>query len=190
MSETTAIFGGSFDPPHVGHVMAVQYVLLTAPVQRVLVVPCAHHPFGKRQASFEHRCEMCRLAFGPLGSRVEVLDVEGGRSGPSYTIDTVSELAERMPGVRLELIVGSDIVDEMPRWKGIDELRRLAALRVLPRLDDNTAAAESDQAVPFYLPRVSGVSLRRMMAEGKDVSARIPRAVLDYIAEHGLYGQA
>jgi nicotinate-nucleotide adenylyltransferase len=186
-SETIGIFGGSFDPPHVGHVLAVQYVLLTEPVSRVLVIPCAQHPFGKEQTPFRHRCEMCRLAFAPLGPAAQVLDVEGRREGASYTADTVRELQRRHPGARFLLILGSDIVAELPRWKDSAELLRLVSLRVLKRLEHNTSACEDDQEEPYYLPRVSGTALREMLAQGRDVSTRVPRAVLAYVEEHGLY---
>jgi nicotinate-nucleotide adenylyltransferase len=187
MTETLAIFGGSFDPPHAGHVLAAHYVLLTAPVSRVLVVPCAEHPFGKKHAPFEHRLAMCRIAFASLGGLVEVLDIEGRRQGPSYTIDTVRELARMYPSSRLELVVGSDIPEEMETWKDIEALRGMVTVRVLPRLEENAAAEESAQEVPYYLPRVSSGAIRRMAREGGDLSARVPRGVLTYIREHGLY---
>lgn len=185
--EKIAIFGGTFDPPHVGHVLAVYYVLLSAGVDKVLIVPCAEHPFGKDQISFQHRLAMCRIAFAMLGDAVDVLDIEGNRSGMSFTIDTVRQLAEEYPGVRLELIIGSDNVADLPKWKDIDELKQLVDLRILPRLDDNTAESESAQESSFYLPRISSSSLREMLREGQDVSAHVPGRVLGYIARHGLY---
>ncbi len=184
---TIGLFGGSFDPPHVGHVLAVHYVLLTAPVSRVFVVPCAEHPFGKKHVSFEHRLAMCRLAFANLGEAVEVLDIESGRSGPSYTIDTVRELTKLHPGARFELIVGTDIPRELPKWKDAEELRKIADFRVLPRLEDNTANAEEEQEISFYLPRISSSTIRRMAGEGGDLSPHVPRAVLEYIERQGLY---
>jgi nicotinate-nucleotide adenylyltransferase len=190
MSTTLAIFGGSFDPPHVGHVLAAHYVLLTAPISRVLVVPCSEHPFGKKHTPFAHRLAMCRIAFAHLGNAVQVLDIEGRRSGPSYTCDTVRELAALHPDARLELVVGSDIIGEMDSWKDIAALRALAMVRVLPRLEENTDSDEAAQETPYYLPRVSSSAIRDMARQGADLSARVPREVLAYIREHDLYCQS
>lgn len=191
-----AIYGGSFDPPHVGHVLAAHYVLLTAPVSRVLVVPCAQHPFGKTQCAFEHRLAMCRLAFAHLGGAVEVLDIEGRRPGPSYTVDTVREIAARHPGVPLELVVGSDIPPEMEKWKDFDTLRALAQVRVLPRFEEaatEEAATDTDGpgggTVSFYLPKISGTTIRQLIRTGGDLVPHVPAAVRRYIAEQGLYGE-
>ena len=180
------LFGGSFDPPHVGHVLAVEYVLLTSPVERVFVVPCARHPFGKDHSPFAHRLEMCRIAFAPLGGRAEVLDLESERDGPSYTIDTVRELGRRFPDCRVEVIVGSDILDEIDEWKDADELRRLAELRVLPRLAEDGAAGPTRDG-PFFLPAARSSDVRTMIGRGEDVSAHLPREVLRYIRENQLY---
>jgi nicotinate-nucleotide adenylyltransferase len=189
MSERIGVFGGAFDPPHVGHVLAVQYVLLTAPVERVFVIPCAQHPFGKHVSPFEHRCAMCRLAFAPLAERAKVLDLEGKRRGASYTIDTIRELSRRFPEAEFELIVGSDIVEELPQWREVEELKRLATLRVLPRLPERASGRRGaeDKDGPYYLPAVSGTTLRRMLAEGRDLSAHVPREVLAYIERERLY---
>lgn len=185
--EWIGIFGGSFDPPHVGHVLAVQYVLLTEPISRVMVVPCAQHPFGKQHAPFEDRLAMCRIAFEMLGSRVEVLDIEGKREGASYTIDTVRELRQLYPAAGLELIIGSDITGELDRWKDWDELQKMVRIRTLDRLERNVHATEQEQADVYYLPRVSSMGLREMFTRGLDVSKRVPQGVLRYIREHGLY---
>jgi len=185
--ETLAIFGGAFDPPHVGHVLAVHYVLLTSGASRVLVIPCAEHPFGKRQESFAARLAMCRLAFAHLGDAVEILDIEGERKGPSYTIDTVRELMRRRPNVRLELVVGSDSLDDLERWHEIDELRRLAPFRVLSRLEEGETPHSPNAEVLFCLPRVSSTTVREMLEKGGDVSSRVPAAVLDYIRRFDLY---
>src|SRR5690606_32016933 len=79
-----AIFGGSFDPPHVGHVLAVTWVLSTQPVDEVVLVPALEHAFGKPLAPFAHRRRMCELAFAPL-RRVRVDPIEAELGGASYT---------------------------------------------------------------------------------------------------------
>jgi nicotinate-nucleotide adenylyltransferase len=182
-----SIFGGTFDPPHVGHVLAAHYVLMTSRTERIFVVPCAEHPFGKEQAAFEHRLAMCRLACQSLGEAVEVLDIEGRRRGPSYTIDTIRELRRQHPEARLELIVGSDIPPEFPKWKDAEALHSLVDLRVLPRQDASPPAGGDDETL-YHLPRISSSDIRDMLAHGRDVAPHVPHAVLDYIRVHGLYG--
>jgi len=171
--------------------LAAHYVLLSAPVSRVLVVPCAQHPFGKSQCAFEHRLAMCRLAFAHLSEAVEVLDIEGDRPGPSYTVDTVREIAARYPGIPLELVVGSDIPPEMRKWKDFDVLCDLARVRVLPRFEEAVAdasdAVDGSGRVSFYLPKISGTTIRQLIRAGGDLAPHVPAAVCQYIAEHGLY---
>ena len=157
-----AIFGGSFDPPHVGHVLAVHYVLLTSPVQKVLVIPCGRHAFGKGCVDFYHRIAMCRLAFDRLAPDAVVSDIEGHSDKPSYTVDTVRKLRRVHPDHAFELIVGTDILDEMDQWKEADALREMVTLRVLPRLGETEQA--TDKETPFYLPQVSSTTIRRMLA--------------------------
>ena len=180
----TAVFGGSFDPPHMGHVLAVHYVLLTQPVSRVLVIPTARHPFAKRQTAFEHRLAMCRLAFDSV-AEAEVLDMESRREGPSYTIDTIRALQAGAPDARFALVIGSDILRELDQWKESQELQRLVRLIVLRRLEDMEEGAEG-----YFLPRISSTELRKKVAAGESLSAHVPRQVWEYIQRHGLYEDA
>ena len=185
---TIAIFGGTFDPPHVGHVLAVHFVLLTQEVERVLVIPSAQHPFGKKHRGVEHRLEMCRLAFAGLGNRVEVLDIEARREGKSYTVDTVEQLRRIYPEVQFTLVIGSDIVSELPQWKDWDRLREMIRLCVLERLDEDAGSARPGDSVrPHILPRISSTQIRAMLAEGKSPRNLVPAAVLDYIAKNEIY---
>src|SRR5438105_4841598 len=87
-----ALFGGSFDPPHVGHLLAMAYVLGCARVERLLMVPCSRHPFEKQLSPFADRLAMCELAARPFGERVEVSDVEARLGGDSLTLRTVKAL--------------------------------------------------------------------------------------------------
>ncbi len=176
--KTYAIFGGTFDPPHVGHVLAVHYILLTANAERVMVIPCAEHPFGKGQVDFAHRLAMCRLAFTELGQRVQVLDIEAQRQGTSYTIDTVHALRQQYPDVTLKLVVGSDIPAEIDQWKSSKELLQLVELLVLPRKGFTTQS---------MLPEVSSSDVRHRLTQGQEVTSLLPSSVLAYLHKNGLY---
>src|SRR5258708_6526963 len=128
-----ALFGGSFDPPHVAHQMACLYALSTQGVDEVWMVPCYQHPFDKRSAPFGHRAAMCRLAAALLAPRVRVSTIEEERGGPSYTLLTVQELRRRHPEHRFSVMIGADLLRERERWYGWPELRRLADFLVIGR---------------------------------------------------------
>src|SRR6185436_15273951 len=100
-----ALYGGSFNPPHVAHQLAALYVLETQPVDELWFVPCFKHPFEKALEPFEDRLEMCRRAVAPLGPRARVSDVEGRLGGESKTLRTVNELLRQSPGLELHLVV-------------------------------------------------------------------------------------
>lgn len=178
-----AVFGGSFDPPHCAHVMAVSYVLSCTPCERVLVVPVHAHAFAKHSAPFRLRLAMCRAAFACFGRRVRVLDLEARLPSPSYTVQTLRALRAALPDTELSLVVGSDILPETPRWREFDEVRRLASLLVLARPGGEPGAGRG----PVF-PDVSSGGIRADLAAGRDVSDRVPGAVLDLVRKEGLYG--
>ncbi|MGF1465722.1 MAG: nicotinate (nicotinamide) nucleotide adenylyltransferase [Sandaracinaceae bacterium] len=181
MATTWAVFGGSFDPPHVGHVLAAAYVLSTAPVERVLCIPTFQHAFGKRSAPFPHRRRMCELAFGPLRG-VEVSDLEARLGGASYTVRTLRELAARHPAVGLRLVVGADLVPEVPSWREGDRLPGLAPLLVVGRAGHGSPG----DGRPL-MPEVSSTEVRQRLEAGAEVEGLVPRSVTRYILRHGLY---
>jgi nicotinate-nucleotide adenylyltransferase len=178
---TVGFFGGSFNPPHVGHLLAVSYVLATADVDRVLVVPCFDHPFGKSLAPFVHRKAMCERAFADL-AHVEVSSIEHEMGATSRTLYTLRELIARNPTWRLRLIIGADILHERDKWFGWDEIVSLAPPIVLGRMGH-----PHDEAPLPVIPEVASRDVRRMIARGDDVRALVPSSVLRYAREHGLY---
>jgi len=181
-----AIFGGSFDPPHVGHVLAAQYVLSTEMVERVLVVPVFSHAFDKDMAAYDDRLELARAAFGQLPG-VEVSDVERQLPTPSYTVRTLEELTARHPGDQLRLLVGADVLGDVERWVRFDEVCRLAPLLVLGRVG---FGAEN---YPAVLPDVSSTRVRRWLQERPapvalaELGRAVPAAVLRQIEARRLY---
>ena len=178
-----AIFGGSFNPPHVSHVLAVTYALSTAPIDDVLVVPVFQHPFAKELASFDDRLEMCRLAMGWLPG-VTISKVEQELGGESRTLRTVEHLIATRPRDAFRLLVGADVLADLPKWHRFDRIRELAPPIVLGR-----AGVEEREAPEAFLPAVSSTELRDRLAAGDvdAIRARVPTKVLEYIAEHRLY---
>jgi nicotinate-nucleotide adenylyltransferase len=177
------VLGGSFDPPHLAHVMLALFGLSAAGLERVVVAPTFVHAFGKPLGDFEHRLRMCELAFQPLPA-VEVSAIERELGGVSRTLRLVEALSQRNPAHRLRLLVGSDILAERDRWQDFDQICARAPLLVAQRPG---FAAESRT---LQLPEISSSALRAALARGDDVGAWLPAQVREYIATHGLYTSA
>jgi nicotinate-nucleotide adenylyltransferase len=208
-----AVFGGSFNPPHVGHVLACALILSVEEVDRVLVVPTYMHPFAKPLAPFEDRATMCELAMAWMPG-VEVSRVEAELGGESRTLRTLETLARAHPDWALRLIIGADILAEAPRWFGFDAITKLAPPIVLGRAGvaaiggahnsaiggahnsaiggahDDAAPGVAAGAGPALLPEVSSTQVRAAVARGAwtDIEKLVPRAVLAHVRARGLYG--
>ena len=169
--------------------MAMLYVLATAEVDELLMMPCFRHPFEKQLVPFEHRLAMCERAIEPLGRRVAVSDLEYRLGGESRTLNTVKALLAERPGARLAVVVGSDLVAERERWYGWSELSALVEFVVVGRA--GTAAGGSvltgNDAPPLQIPNISSSEVRDRLAHGQSVATWVPASVLDYIAAQGLY---
>ncbi len=184
-----ALFGGSFNPPHVGHQLGALYVLETHDVHELWLVPCFLHPFDKSLAAFEDRFRMCELMAAALGSRVRVDDVERQLGGASRTLRTVQALKDAHPAHDFSLVIGSDLSGETSSWYGADELRRLLPFIVVGRAAGGAGAHPADgDAACVLMPAVSSTSVRQRLAAGLPVNDRVSRGVLDYIREKKLYG--
>lgn len=178
-----AVFGGSFNPPHVAHVLACALVLSTEDVDRVLVVPTYRHPFAKSLAPFDDRVRMCELAMGWM-PRVVVSCIEQDIGGESRTLRTLERLAADHADWRMRLVVGADVLAEAPRWYGFDAIAKIAPPIVLGRVGVQGPAP--------MLPEVSSTQVRDAMARGDwgSVEKLIPREVVAYAREQRLYGPA
>lgn len=171
-----AVFGGSFDPPHVGHVLAATWVLSTQEVDELWVIPTFEHVFGKSLTSFSHRLRMCELAFAPVRG-VEVSDIEARLGGQSATVRTLEAL--QRPGRSLRLVVGGDLVGQIPRWVEGHRIPTLAPLLVVGR----GGHGGGDVA----MPEISSSEVRARLKEGASVEGLLPRAVIEHIARYALY---
>lgn len=182
------LFGGSFDPPHVGHVLGGCYAMATGGFDELLVVPVFAHAFDKPLTAFEHRVEMTKLAFaGLLGARVS--SVEETLGAPSRTLRTIEHLQQSHPEWALRLVVGTDVLPDAHKWFGFDAIVERAPLFVLGR-----AGAPYPGMPPALLPEVSSTEVRaRLRAVGgsrvddPELSRLVPRAVIEYADERGLY---
>jgi len=179
----TALLGGSFNPPHVAHLMAAYWALSTQGASEVWLLPSYRHPFGKELAPFEDRVRMCRLAAAPIRG-VHVCTAEADlKDDPDVgkTARTLEYLVERHPQRRFALVIGADILADTDKWYRFDRVRELARIVVVGR-----AGHAGPPGAPA-LPAVSSTEVRERLAKGEDVSALVPRRVLEYVREHGLY---
>jgi nicotinate-nucleotide adenylyltransferase len=178
-----ALFGGSFNPPHVAHQMVALYVLETARVDQIWFVPTWKHPFHKPLAPFEARLRMCELAVKSLGSRARVSEIERTIGGPSRTLNTVRRLRKLNPTHEYSLVIGSDVAEEVPSWYRSADLQALVPFIIVGR----RAAKGAAEHTPVTMPEVSSTEVRSLLRAGKSAEGLVPRSVLDYIYRHGLY---
>lgn len=180
-----AVYGGSFDPPHLGHVMVVSHLLLNDPsVDSVLVVPCFNHA-EKTLTPFEARLTMCEIAFGWM-SNVIVSDVEKKLGGISLTLHTMQALKAEHPTWNLRFVMGTDLLASCTSWEGWDELAKIAP--PLPIGRAGIAPLNPGDPTPIS-PVVSSTLVRRALAE-RDYRAAaryLPKDVVSFINNHGLY---
>jgi len=180
------VFGGSFNPPHVAHVLACALVRSVEEIDRVLVVPAYKHPFAKPLASFDDRVVMCELGMAWMPG-VEVSRVERDLGGESRTLRTLEHLARTHTEWRLRLIIGADILAEAPRWAGFETIAKLAPPIVLGRAG---ADADGVHGMLPLLPEVSSTRVRAAIADGAwdEVERLVPRSVLAHVRARRLYG--
>lgn len=182
-----AVFGGSFNPPHLAHVLAVVVLHARFELDRVLVVPTFQHPFAKALAPYEDRLEMCRLAMGWL-PRVEVSRIEEELGGESRTLRTIERLRDRHPDHDLRLVMGADIVTESKKWFAFDRIAELAPPIVLGRVGVDYPGAPAP-----VLPAISSTEVRAALASDAPPAATldlVPASVVAYARARGLYRAA
>jgi nicotinate-nucleotide adenylyltransferase len=177
-----ALLGGSFNPPHVGHLLAAHFVRATQPVDEVWLVPSHRHPFGKPLVAFEHRLKMCEAIARDAAGWLKVSAVEREVPGEGRTVDTLEHLHERHPSSSFTLVIGSDILPDLPKWKDVPRIEQLATVLVLHR-----AGHPSPRAFGPPLAQVSSTEIRDRLARGEEPVDLVPRAVLAYVRKHALY---
>lgn len=172
-----ALFGGSFDPPHLGHVLAACYARIVAGVDEVWVLPVARHAYAKPISPWEQRWRLCEAAFGGLPF-VHLRDDEQTNTG-GYTIDLIEHLRTRHPGYRWLLVGGTDTARDLPNWHRGPELVKLIEVIPVPRrgYDDHPAA----------LPEISSSLIRERCKQGQPVDELVAPAVAALITANRWY---
>jgi len=180
--DCVGVFGGSFDPPHLGHLMMARSVLEHHPDMRLLVVPCFIHPFAKSMESFEHRVEMCRLMTEEL-ARTEVSGIESQTDSGGRTLNTLKELKKRNSSWNLRLVIGQDVYAQRDLWYRFDEIERIAPPLVVGRRN----APEVEVELLDEIPDISSTEVRDRLMRGESADELLLESVAMYIRTHGLY---
>lgn len=178
-----ALLGGSFNPPHVGHVMAALYVRTTLQVDEVWLVPSFHHPFGKDLAPFDARVAMCEAVAKEIGPWLKVSRAESEVGGEGRTIDLLEWLLPKHAGTKFRWIIGSDILAELPKWKAWDRIQQLVDVTVLHR-----AGYPAPNALGPPLAEVSSTEIRKRLLANDAPTDLVPAAALMIARERNLYG--
>lgn len=183
-----ALLGGSFNPPHVAHVMAAWWALATQGVREVWLLPAYRHPFGKALAPFEDRVELCRRAVASIrGAHVCTAEAELADDPLcGKTARTLEHLRAKHPDLDFALVIGADILPDTPKWHRWDRVQALARVVVVGRQGWPAGPGTPVGAAPS-LPAISSTEIRERLARGEDVSALVPARALAYALERGLY---
>ena len=191
------LLGGTFNPPHIGHLVCADQAIAQLELDRVLLVPVHEPPHKGVEADpgVEHRVELCaRAAAGD--ERLAVSRVDADVPGPSFTVDTLRRLHERSPGDQLTFIVGGDMALSLPTWREPEAILELAEFGVAERegvrradIAERLSGLSTERVRFFDMPRldVSSSLIRRLVATGRPIRYLVPDGVADYIKTAGLY---
>ncbi len=189
--ERIGLFGGSFDPVHLGHLLVAQAAREDLELSRLFFIPAAQSPFkpDARPTPAPERLRLLRLALvGKTWCEVDEQEVE--RGGMSYTIETLRNYARRFPGAALFYLIGADHTPQLPKWRAAEELARLAEFVVIPR----PGQAETPLPAPFRGRRLSGFPLgvsssqiRARVKAGLPIEHLVPETVAEGIRNNRLY---
>jgi len=173
-----AVFGGTFDPPHVGHRIVATDVVTALSLDRLIVVPAAHPPHRETTLPGDVRLALTRRAFAP-NPRIEVSDIEFRREGPSYTVETLEQIRAARPDDRLFLVIGSDQFEGFGEWREPERIAELAELAVMRRGGGRATADGRFPFRPVDVTRVdlSSTEIRRRLGAGRSIRYLVPDAI-------------
>lgn len=183
--ERLGFLGGTFDPPHVGHAIVAQDVLEALQLDRLLVVPAAVPPHREAVFPAELRFELVRDVFAGAPG-IEVSDLELGREGPSYTVDSLVRLRREREAGELYLVIGSDQLRAIRSWHRWRELPELARLAVLARPGEEAPLADADASLSYITVEVTRVEvsstrIRERLAAGRPIRFLVPERIRERV---------
>ncbi len=193
------ILGGTFDPPHNGHLILAQYTMEALNLDHVLFVPVGDHPFKDvTRTSVKHRLVMLQLAIAS-NARFSISDVDVRRPGPHYSADTVKVIQEEYPQAQLFFVMGGDNLRALPSWTRAKDLYEACRLAVMKRSDEDIAPDMHEAVLPGLKDKVdivdapllgiwlSSTHVIERIRAGKSVRYLAPDPVVEYIREHEVY---
>jgi nicotinate-nucleotide adenylyltransferase len=193
------VFGGAFDPPHIGHLELAQAAVQQFALDRLVVMPTGQAWHKSRALTpAAHRIAMAKLAFAELPQAV-VDDRETRRDGPSYTVESLRELQAEHPRAQLYLLIGEDQARALTTWHAWEDLPKLAIICVAARADSTGAMGQFDAqmaqfpgltAIPMPPRELSATHLRQRVASGQSLIPLVFESVARYIDQHYLYQPA
>lgn len=171
-----ALFGGSFDPPHEGHLAVMRHLLEVKLFKEVWLLPTFSHAFGKNLAPYAHRLAMLKECV--QGLPVTLCEIEKEmQQTPSYTVDVLKELQKRHPAFEFYLVMGSDVAEKLDQWKDPSTLQKLARLYPLPR-----------GGIPgSSFPDISSSMVRQKIRQNETIDELVPKSVAHYLQKYELY---
>ncbi len=186
------LFGGTFDPPHIGHIIVAEWLSQALGTDKTLFIPAYKHPFDSKSdiTPESHRLEMLKRAISGF-PRFELYDYEITQKNTSYTIDTVDHVSKEFPGSKLYLFVGEDNLESFDKWKDPADLLDLCTLAVFTRGGKKQSSwSRHKQVIKLESPRidVSSTMIRERVEKGLAFRSLVPFEVYKYIVEHNLYG--
>ena len=193
MPERIGVFGGTFDPPHIAHLIAAQAIHEQLGLDRVLLVPAAVPPHKQDEPVSPGAVRLAMLEAAIGGDhRFAVSDLELRRDGPSYTVDTLRALREAHPDAELFLAVGADQLAEFDTWREPDAIAELATLVTFARAGKPPDTGGDWPVKPVDVPKmdISSTELRQRVARGKSIRFLVPEEVEVVIRFEGLYQDA
>lgn len=185
------IFGGTFNPPHLGHLRLARAFAARFSLTRVLVIPTFVPPHKQTPdlADAETRVQMCRMLFGEAPFEVSTMEID--RGGRSYTVETLETLRRQYPDDALYLLVGSDMLESFDTWYRADDIRSLCTIVAAVREKGKTLDANGAVLLEDFDPiEISSTDVRERVRLGQGVTDAVGEAVARYIAEKGLYADA
>ena len=186
-----ALLGGSFDPPHLGHVCIALSLLSNGATDEVWVLPCANHPHAKDLQPLHHRVHMCELAFRHLAAKVKVLPIEKFLPIPSFTAQTLKHLMSLYPQTHFDWIIGTDLIEQLPTWKDAAWLKENAYFSIIGREGYTVTEQVNGFQIKRYfgieIPNIASHNLRLAIAQNETNLQGLDKAVLGYISNKELY---
>jgi nicotinate-nucleotide adenylyltransferase len=182
-----AVYGGSFNPPHIAHAMVSSWLLWTETVEQVWMVPVCHHAFedthGKKLADFNLRISWCKTFQKDINSRIIVSDIESKLPTPNYTIDTLEHFANENPDDEFRLVVGADVLTQINEWKDWEIISKKFSPIVVGRLGYECPP----NTVEF--PAISSSQIRAFLSKGTIPNQFLTRSIQNHLKEYNPYAK-